>query len=506
MGALSTFTQQKQALRANDIEKCPIHQLKEDLCSQVDDWLQNGDQVIVMGDFNDNVKEPASNGLISMLSNLGLREVILERHSKKRAPRTYAHSTKIIDGIFASPTIVIRKGGYSELTHGASDHRLLWIDLDTDKIFGNIMHKSICPNARRLRYNDPIATKKFMHHLHEYNKQRPMWLYEVDLLDRAVTTTMTKEQEAFYEDIDRHFIQAIKYAEKRCRHIYLGKVQFSKEYKILHARITLWKWAIRRKEGRKINARTMINLQKKAKYKNDSSKLSLIQMKVKLQSAKQEYIDFLPTAPEARISWMEELALEREKKNQTRQESEIKKILHREEVTTATRRIKRMNGTIRNMGLTMITERRDDKVIEITDKEELEATIMRTNKRKFQQCKDTPFYSEPIKTYFDQACTSDNFDKILHGNFNVSCINNRHARLILRKMKRHPLAKDVDIDFNTEKFRKEWLKSKETTSSGISDLNFSILMTICKESYPISKMLASLSAITQRTGYSPNRW
>ena len=144
-------------------------------------------------------------------------------------------------------------------------------------------------------------------------------------------------------------------------------------------------------------------------------------MKAKLQSAKQEYTDFLPTAPEARISWMEELALERAKKNQIRQESEIKKILHREEVTTTLKRIRRMNGTIRNMGLTMITDRRDGQAIEITNKEELEATIMSTNKRKFQQCKDTPFYSEPIKTYFDQVCTSDNFDKILHGNFNVSC-------------------------------------------------------------------------------------
>ena len=87
----------------------------------------------------------------------------------------------------------------------------------------------------------------------------------MELLDRIVATSMSKEQEAVYEAIDKYFIQAIKYAEKCCRHIYLGKDHFSKKYKILHARITLLRRAIQRKEGQRINARTMINLQKKTK-------------------------------------------------------------------------------------------------------------------------------------------------------------------------------------------------------------------------------------------------
>ena len=67
VGALSTFTQQKQALQMNDISTCPIQQLKENLQIQVNEWLQNGDQVIVMGDFNEALKKPTKTGLISML-------------------------------------------------------------------------------------------------------------------------------------------------------------------------------------------------------------------------------------------------------------------------------------------------------------------------------------------------------------------------------------------------------------------------------------------------------
>ena len=78
-----------------------------------------------MGDFNDNIKSPKKNGLITALEAIGLREVIVERHSRNRAPRTYARGSRVIDGIYASPTINIRRGGYSQLHHAITDHRLL---------------------------------------------------------------------------------------------------------------------------------------------------------------------------------------------------------------------------------------------------------------------------------------------------------------------------------------------------------------------------------------------
>jgi hypothetical protein len=55
-GALSTYQQHKAQLLEEGITKCPRQQLLDDLGQQINEWQSQGHQIIVSGDFNDDVQ------------------------------------------------------------------------------------------------------------------------------------------------------------------------------------------------------------------------------------------------------------------------------------------------------------------------------------------------------------------------------------------------------------------------------------------------------------------
>ena len=87
-----------------------------------------------MGDFN--VPLNGRGKLERELGDRGLREVILARYGKEQAPNTHVRGTKPIDGIFASESIHMLKGGYEEGMSDISDHRLVWADFAIDTVLG----------------------------------------------------------------------------------------------------------------------------------------------------------------------------------------------------------------------------------------------------------------------------------------------------------------------------------------------------------------------------------
>jgi hypothetical protein len=97
---------------------------------------EKGSHIILMLDGNQDMRQGY---LASSLHSVHLREVILECHGH-RAPSTYKRNTRNvpIDGIWATPGIQIKAGGYfdfDEVFHG-TDHRTLWIDINYRSAFG----------------------------------------------------------------------------------------------------------------------------------------------------------------------------------------------------------------------------------------------------------------------------------------------------------------------------------------------------------------------------------
>ncbi len=57
--------------------------------------------------------------------------------------------------------------------------------------------------------------------------------------------------------------------------------------------------------------------------------------------------------------------------------------------------------------------------VDIVDKKEMERSIIKCNKKKFQQAFGTPFYNHPYNKMFGYKGTTEISDQVLKGNWNI---------------------------------------------------------------------------------------
>jgi hypothetical protein len=132
-----------------------------------------------------------------------------------------------IDGIFRSNTITPLRSGYQSFEWGlASDHRLLWIDIDMHNVLGTTTAPLWKPAARRLKFSNPILIQKF-------NKLRTKAFEKLQgptllkkLKDPTLYNTFQQWQDDF-EQLDNLRLQSIREADKRCRKLKMGQVPWS---------------------------------------------------------------------------------------------------------------------------------------------------------------------------------------------------------------------------------------------------------------------------------------
>ena len=160
MDSTSTYTQQERYLIKHDDDICPRDAIIRDLCGHLKEWCNQGDYIILMGDFNGNTegqlrwnRELTDSGVYPANSKLG----------RGRAPATYQIGSLPIDGMFISDNITHFQLGYLPFGYGpsGSDHRCIWMDITFCQAFGNKLPPLIKPQARRLKVLDPKIRNKY---------------------------------------------------------------------------------------------------------------------------------------------------------------------------------------------------------------------------------------------------------------------------------------------------------------------------------------------------------
>jgi hypothetical protein len=85
---------------------CPREAFTRDLCKEIDVWLEQGEQLVIALDANEDMR---NGSVAAAFQARNLREVLLARHGRNAPPTTDNGST-VIDGIWATPSIVIEGG------------------------------------------------------------------------------------------------------------------------------------------------------------------------------------------------------------------------------------------------------------------------------------------------------------------------------------------------------------------------------------------------------------
>jgi hypothetical protein len=102
----------------------PVDAFWKDLSGLIQKWTEAGESVVLLADVRGEKTR-------KYMADISMREIIMEFHGDK-GPRTYNRGSNPIDEIFMTQDLYIVQGGYMHFGMGiGSDHRCLWIDIQT---------------------------------------------------------------------------------------------------------------------------------------------------------------------------------------------------------------------------------------------------------------------------------------------------------------------------------------------------------------------------------------
>jgi len=137
----------------------------QDITKDILQWQDEGDQIILLTDFNDDITLQQAR---QWVGKLGLVEAVTWLNTND-APPTFQRGSRPIDGIFAAPQLLERAaGGYLAFGEAVpSDHRAIWVDFVLPQVCPRRQEAYSQPKARRLQCKDPRVVDKYNNVLHE---------------------------------------------------------------------------------------------------------------------------------------------------------------------------------------------------------------------------------------------------------------------------------------------------------------------------------------------------
>jgi endonuclease/exonuclease/phosphatase family metal-dependent hydrolase len=512
-GLKSVWSQQRTYWLEKGVDCCPRRRFGEDLITAVKEWIEAGDQVILLMDVNEDVREGS---LTLELAEAGLTELITDKHGHDWPP-TFQLGSQPIDGIFATEGLRGCKSGYLQ---SMSDHVGLWVDIPYEKVFGPGSRPSVLAGGRKLHCRDPRIVDR-------YHKALIPMLENQNIFNRAEFLFNNRNSlskrflEREWNKLDKERVKIILAAEKKCRKFRKGKIQWTPEYADLTATLKAWSLIAAKRRRRRVDTKFFSRILKRANIV-DQAGASLEVAEEAIREARKAIKKYAKKSTEKRLCWLdglaEAMALDElteeetetpagERKVEQKQRTIVKQLLATEEQRRSVRIIRRTWGNNQERsGLTQVIGPAENGERETsTEQVGIEQKLLGENKRRFNQSDQTAFMQPPMCNLVDPMGLNEYAQEILDGTACVPEEADEYAKLLIRHMKRDDQAQPMDISLNVEEYRDGWRAMRENTASGISGLHFGPFKAHEKDVL-LATLDAVLAQIPFETGFSPERW
>ena len=501
-GDMSVYGQHRFCFNKAGNPRVPRVAFWHDFLHEVKKWIAAGDQLALMGDWNEDVRDVER----KYLRQFGLYEAITKRHGP--AP-THQCGSKPIDGIFLSRTIEMIRGGYLPFGEGfKSDHRVVWADLATRSVFGHLMPPIVRAAARRLNCKDPRVVKKFIAS-YEAFVEKHLLVERAEYLRRTTSCPLSTQQQKAYEWIDEMRIAGIRKAEHDCRKLRMGDVPYCEATIVAWKKIESWTLLIKRKRGGKVSSRKLKRITERAGIK-DSFRKPLQYCEEQLAKVKIEYREIKKQAAASRSTWLEELAEALVADGHTTKAKKLLQLQAVEAQRRTWRKIKYLRRKLRSGGVTFVIDTLPDGSLkEVMDKAGMEQVLVRVHEKKIRSSEHTPLMNEPLLSDFGHlGVDKPASDKVMAGTYEPPDGCDDFAARLLRHLAQSDIAVMADecpLGIPIKVWRRFWLTAKERTASGPSAINFSVLRADA-QSDMLCLFDVLMTEIPMLSGYSPKRW
>lgn len=242
--------------------RSPRQAFLDDLGDQIRSWMDNGEQIVIGLDINEDARS-------DVITAWAQAHTLLNAHTTL-FPTTQAVATcnksateRPIDGIWVSPGLDLvdcGMSGFGEFPMESADHRLLWIDVDIESLFGFLPSAADKRPTNFLPLNDPLALRR-LNNIISRERDRHRLPEKIHLLEqRAFNGTFTPADQLEYDRIATLDNGIRNTARKHCRTFYTGKVSYSDIIVRDRHEIHLWRLLTDRRNGRRTDTRTIRRL------------------------------------------------------------------------------------------------------------------------------------------------------------------------------------------------------------------------------------------------------
>jgi hypothetical protein len=149
-----------------------------------------------------------------------------------------------------------------------SDNRCLWLDIQTRVLMGQYLEQSRKFAARRLKYDDPRVSNKYIKHYENYIEKKQLRERSHKLASDAKELGLTQQQAQESEQLDALRKKGVYEAQQQCRKFRTGDKDWSPKTTLLGIRVLFWKLACNRAYGSKVQRRYHSMLRKKSLLQN----------------------------------------------------------------------------------------------------------------------------------------------------------------------------------------------------------------------------------------------
>ena len=479
-----------------------------DLRKLIREKTKEGNEIIVAGDFNDNLNNNESK-INKFMDECGMREILITRYGD--GPPTHQRGSTTIDGIYATEGIEAVQGGYFSELDSPGDHRFLWVDISQQDIIGQPQFIKPPQVQRRATTKIPSVKEKFgnifesqvkKHYLHDKTEE----LYKSAVKNKSLTSAECEE----YERIEERVKRGIKMADANCRKIRKGAVPFSAKAQEIRGAVEIKKLILRRillrGQPNRPKSTKVKRLARKYKYKGPINFRNKDEAIASLRESYNAYNKFRPKAHEFRDTYLGRIAMELEQKDGTSAEVHFKRLRQQERQKEQARRVKINEGRAVKSGVKKVDIQLEDGTMKtLHDKDDIEKAIIRANTAKRQQANNTPLREEPLRSLLGEQMDFDRWNEILLGQVQLPQEGiEEGTRLWYDYITKQEEIAPLDLSWTTEEYFDSWNKMQETKSClpGVHTVHIKCINPKSKGADVISK----LALIPLLTGYTPKSW
>jgi len=262
----------------------------------------------------------------------------------------------------------------------------------------------------------------------------------------------------------------MRFAEKRCRRLRMGMIQFSPALNMWRQHIELWRLVIRRKQGHKVRAARIRRLAAKL-HIQDPLALPLVVVRRLFKQAQEKYEQLKLQHEMLQQSFLTACLLDPTLSDD--QHKAISKLVTVERNREAFRRIRALKGIRLGTSISQVEVMGPEGTQVISGRQAVEQALCQSLQQRFTKAHGSPFLHQPLLQDVGFLGCRTAAQEILAGTYQCPPDTDEYTKLFIEALHWPTLCPDIiSLILNTENFCNHWRKARESTSSSFSGLHF----------------------------------